>query len=684
MSVAVERPVEQPDPFVEKSFQNPALECDIVMKGGITSGVIYPLAVCELAQTYRLRSVGGASAGAIAAAAAAAAEVGRSAAGRQVPVSAAAAAAAAVGAKPQLPPGFLGLAEFPTLLSALQADGRSLLFHLFRPQPTSRRLFAFLTAGLDEVSRLRGNPGAGAIVGAVRRLLTGLLSRSKLRAVLGVLPGLVIAAVGVVGMVDTWGWPSLVPSALLVVLGLAVALVGLFVGALTAVLSDLRQLPAVGFGISSGRGGNDSDLALTPWLYERLQELAGRPTDQPLTFGDLRADDVELKVMTTNLSRAQPLAMPWNDETYFFDPDEFRHLFGLTVTEAMVDNPPPLPTDPAERRERELLLAAALPKRPFPLADQLPVIVAARMSLSFPLLIAAVPLYTVDPTTAANLAYRTAAAAWLTEYPVGTVERHPKPLTAKPEFDRNWFSDGGLTANLPVQFFDSPLPTRPTFAIDLASFAPGQRRQADECENSYLPTLNQVVGDYRRTAHWEDQGALSQLLSFGMSLVQTARGWVDEASLVLPGFRDRVVTVYQDGSAGEGGLNLAMPPAVVERLSYRGRCAAQKLVTRFGPEGGGWENHRWIRLRTATAGLSDWLAAFEHGYEGSSPFYDKTLASPDEQPSYPVSDGRLAAARTRVAELREEIAIWAEAPADAFTDSRPRPAPALRLTPPAL
>jgi Patatin-like phospholipase len=63
--------------FTEASFPaQPDLECDIVMKGGITSGVIYPLAVCELAKTYRLHSLGGASAGAIAAAAAAAAEVG--------------------------------------------------------------------------------------------------------------------------------------------------------------------------------------------------------------------------------------------------------------------------------------------------------------------------------------------------------------------------------------------------------------------------------------------------------------------------------------------------------------------------------------------------------------------------------------------------------------------------------
>src|SRR5258705_1990102 len=57
-------------------------DCDLVMKGGITSGVIYPLAVCQLAATRRLRSVGGTSAGANAAAGAAAAEYRRDAGAR--------------------------------------------------------------------------------------------------------------------------------------------------------------------------------------------------------------------------------------------------------------------------------------------------------------------------------------------------------------------------------------------------------------------------------------------------------------------------------------------------------------------------------------------------------------------------------------------------------------------------
>jgi len=51
---------------------------DLTMEGGTTSGVVYPLAVCELASSFRFRNVGGASAGAIAAALTAAAELGRS------------------------------------------------------------------------------------------------------------------------------------------------------------------------------------------------------------------------------------------------------------------------------------------------------------------------------------------------------------------------------------------------------------------------------------------------------------------------------------------------------------------------------------------------------------------------------------------------------------------------------
>ncbi|HXQ17634.1 MAG TPA: hypothetical protein VN814_23705, partial [Caulobacteraceae bacterium] len=52
-------------------------ECDLILKGGLTSGVVYPYAILEIAKKYRLRSVGGTSVGAIAAGFAAAAEFAR-------------------------------------------------------------------------------------------------------------------------------------------------------------------------------------------------------------------------------------------------------------------------------------------------------------------------------------------------------------------------------------------------------------------------------------------------------------------------------------------------------------------------------------------------------------------------------------------------------------------------------
>ena len=65
----------------QASSGQPDKSCDIVLKGGITSGVVYPLALVSLSQKYRFSNIGGTSAGAIAAAAAAAAEYGRPIAG---------------------------------------------------------------------------------------------------------------------------------------------------------------------------------------------------------------------------------------------------------------------------------------------------------------------------------------------------------------------------------------------------------------------------------------------------------------------------------------------------------------------------------------------------------------------------------------------------------------------------
>ena len=108
-----------------------AAECDVIMKGGITSGVIYPLAICELANRYQLHNVGGTSAGAIAAAAAAAAERGRR---RRL-------------ADPASPAGgYARLAELPHNLGTQ-------LLSLFRPAPSTRSLFEIMLAASKAPSK---------------------------------------------------------------------------------------------------------------------------------------------------------------------------------------------------------------------------------------------------------------------------------------------------------------------------------------------------------------------------------------------------------------------------------------------------------------------------------------------------------------------------------------------------
>lgn len=64
-------------PFTDVQNEYCRRSLDVTMKGGTTSAVIYPLALCELARHFRFRNLGGASAGAIAAALGAAAELGR-------------------------------------------------------------------------------------------------------------------------------------------------------------------------------------------------------------------------------------------------------------------------------------------------------------------------------------------------------------------------------------------------------------------------------------------------------------------------------------------------------------------------------------------------------------------------------------------------------------------------------
>jgi hypothetical protein len=403
-------------------YSQPRLTCDVVMKGGITSGVVYPHALCELARTYRFVSVGGTSAGAIAAAAAAAAEHGRDRGG------------------------FAKLAALPAWIG-----GGENLFGLFQPQGGTAPYFRLFTAGL-------GRTGTGKWL----HVAAAALRSFPLTTLAGVAPGIALVVLAAWTGSGALRVCAIVAGALLAVLGLVLAF-GTRLG-----IGLPRALGRNLFGLCSGNSPEDaSPPALTPWLAALIDELAGKEGG-PLTFGDLRAKDIRLQVMTTNVTHRRPQRMPWNHQQLLFDPTELRRLFPERVVAWMEAHPPPL-GDGREGERRSRMLAALAPLRPLPDADDLPVVVAARMSLSFPLLISAVPLHALDLTRART---RKALAA---------VEAGREPAEAL-EAEVCWFSDGGITSNFPVTSStlrcpsDRPSRSTSTASIPTTAGAPTRRR----------------------------------------------------------------------------------------------------------------------------------------------------------------------------------------------------------------
>ena len=170
--------------------------CDVIMKGGITSGVVYPSALVEFAHHYRLRGLGGASAGAIGAALGAAAEYGR----RQG--------------------GFDVLSTIPDELS----DGA--LAKLFQPAQKTRGLLPIMLSATGH-----DRPGAGSTGGGrVRAVAAAAAKNYPLASLLGLIPGAAVIAAGILAP----GWtriPMLVAGVPLTIIGCGMPAASSTVGA---------------------------------------------------------------------------------------------------------------------------------------------------------------------------------------------------------------------------------------------------------------------------------------------------------------------------------------------------------------------------------------------------------------------------------------------------------------------
>ena len=594
------------------------------MKGGVTSGIVYPLAIVELSRAFRFKNLGGTSAGAIAAAGAAAAELGRSTGNGS---------------------GFDELEQLPSLLAARTPNGKTRLFSFFQPQTGPAPLFRICAAGL------------GGGVRAPLRVLAAAVLVFPVTAVLGALPG-------------TWlGWVALGQSGWMAAVTVVLAVGALVLGPTLALSLRFIQrtasaLPANFYGLCSGMPGAEGAPgdALTPWLeafYDRLAGVDARGA-KPLTFGDLSgaSDPIHLEMMTTCVTMARPFRLPFRDDAdvrearmFYFKPEELSRLFSERVVKWLASHPRPAEGAESEARRNRF---ASLGLLPLPAQEDIPVVVAVRMSLSFPILLSAVPLWAVDYSLHATEA-----------------ERMPEHC---------WFSDGGMSSNFPVHFFDSPLPRWPTFGIDLGDKHP------DYPAGFWMPDENSggILQPFHRFEEGPGLGSIFGLLS---GMLNSMMSWSDTLQSQLPGYRDRVAHVRLEPA--DGGLNLAMPDDRIRRLTGFGRDAGIELRERFtnrSPVQLDWTNHRWIRLRNALAALEETLGAIERGCAAAGPGqgeYDAWLRSGVQPPSYAWANAAQAKAALDLLDslLAASSSTRQASQGTPLSVDAPRPRPELRIRP---
>ena len=587
-------------------FSGPTKDCDMVMKGGITSGVIYPLAVCHLGQKYRLRNIGGASAGAIAAGAAAAAEYGRD------------------------NGGYGRLAEIPSQVGGI-------LDRLFQPTKSTRPAMRVLLAAVEPRR-------------TSRRILGTLLALLRWRVLWFLLGFLLVAGIVVAGsaLTSDLSWTTALRSSLVPIVLLAIP-AGVAAAALGLVLVVLREAPKNYFGLASGMTTDSGQGdALTPWMHTQFQYVAGRSVaDPPLTFGDLWGEAatadwmdegpasaerlINLEMTTTNLTEGMPYRIPFEGNRFAYCPRCFGDLFPKPVVDHMeqVTIAAEVGDDNTAECRRH---GAPVVLRRLPSAPYFPVVVAVRMSLSFPVLISAVPLYKRDFNRSAG----------------------------KRNWVCHWFSDGGIGSNFPIHFFDSPWPMRPTFGIDLQPTHP-------DFPNSEFYRRKQGRRAQPRTL------AMDSLVGFLSRILHTMQNWRDDSLAQSPGYSDRIVRIFQ--RADEGGLNLKMPAELVERLAARGGLAAAEF------DSFDLEYHRWERYRIAMAELDVLMTDLHSRYvdadpTGEIPFAD--FVASHTTTSYVPNQGWRTKDQEHTQALMDVAAAWI-GDGNTARHSAPAPSPVFRL-----
>lgn len=631
--------------------------CDLVMKGGITSGIVYPNAVLALARDFRFKNIGGTSAGAIAAAATAAAALGD----RKYVASASTA---------PCPPtlGFAGLERV-----AAQLSSRGFIFGLFQPAPGGRSAYRLIVTLAGNASTLRKVFAAAVAVVAIAPLEALLL--------FGLFLALGYGIAGPSGMAAV-----LLPAAICAYLGAAIA------AAFRVARVTRRNLLGLCSGLGSGRDGTKP--ALTEWLHGVLQSLSGKDIAQPLLFDDLwdaprypgepkTETAISLQMITTGVSHHEPRTLPFTDASFWFLREEFDLLFPQSVVDAMVAM-----TGTPDRVDGKDYYR-------LPGKGRMPVLVAMRMSLSFPLLISAVPLHepvgrrTLRGTEGGTLDDgEDARETTLGQSTDSLATGGETPLSLIGGFRICWFSDGGVSSNFPLHLFDAPLPRWPTFAINLVYPQgddspvidnPEPQSAQDKAEAAVWLPLHNNRGWQRSYSSITRPLALAEVSAFVFGIVSTMQNWRDLLQSRAPGQRDRIVHVALDKV--EGGMNLDMSQDILDSISLKGTVAGERLY-QFS-----FDNHVWVRWRNVASGLQRYTVRIAASAKVVPPIpaYEAAFATVRTGTPPPVSykfrsvDAQ-GAAQKLYADLVARGEEWSDLGPD-LSDGTPRPLPQIQITP---
>ena len=414
----------------------------------------------------------------------------------------------------------------------------------------------------------------------------------------------------------------------------------------------LIRLP--GYGACTGMRSEGSEhTALSEWLYDGVQKSAGLPLHRPLTFADLwrapggpvgsdggnESRSIDLRTITTCLSHGRIYELPLaNDETpLMFRLSEFKSYFPKAVIDHLrcVSKPVQLQTcrflqdkfteraaefclDPKLSQntnvskldlcKKQLEAAFAVPEdvsqgfcdpdiRELPNAN-LPIVVAARLSMSVPILFQNMPLLGFN------------------------FDKNAEDITIV----RLWFTDGGLGSNFPIHLFDKPIPRWPTFGMKILDDPP-RRTSSGYPLKTYLPyghkdgAENTLLFpmDESNFSISEKKGGFSAFYFFLKSMYFSTKDGHDQSFLRMPDVRNRVLKLYMNNRSGNS-LNLKIAPEQIIDLALKygaegGRNAAQAYLAQIpNPKYSNWVNlwqdHRWVRLNMLINGMRDYLKGF--------------------------------------------------------------------------